>query len=240
VSWDDPSYRYALDHGWLPALRRLGYTPEISYVKVPDSFDGVGASSAAVSSAVLRFQSHGIDHVLINDGSAGIFTGAGLTLLFLNSAESQRYWPRYGFNSFNAPGFSGLPADQQRGMLAVSWTDFEPTDDAGWRANRARDLCFKILRDGGAEPSDAISRFEAAAACDVLFLIDRVISGADRLTVAAFMAAATALGTSYESPYVYRTRLAPNQRDGANGVRNSRYDDSCTCMRYTSAPYTPQ
>jgi hypothetical protein len=74
----------------------------------------------------------------------------------------------------------------------------------------------------------------------MLFLVDRVISGADKLTVPAFMAAATALGTSYQSPYVYLSRLAPNQRDGANGVRDSRYDTNCSCMIYTSGAYTPQ
>jgi hypothetical protein len=239
ISWENPSYKYSMDHGWLPALRAQGYDPEVAYVKVPEAFSGLGNSSAAVSSAVFRFQSKGIDHVLINDGPAGVFAGTGLTLLFLSTAESQRYYPRYGFNSYNSPAWENHPADQERGMLAVSWTDTMPEDDAEWHQNPARQKCWKILRAAGVQLDDDISMTIAAGTCDWIFLMDRGMQTKQNLTVAGFIKEATSFGTSYQSPFVYLTRLAPDQRDGVNGVRNSKYLPGCNCMDYTSDPYTP-
>jgi hypothetical protein len=113
ITWDQPNYHYAVDHGLVPALKAHGLSAtDTRYVVAPETLGAVSDSSAAVSSAVLSFQSNGIDHVLIQDGAAGVFSGAGLTLLFLENAESQHYRPRYGFNANNVPGLSVYPAAQ--------------------------------------------------------------------------------------------------------------------------------
>jgi predicted small secreted protein len=239
VTWDDPNYKYAVTHGFAPALRARGLSAETVYVKVPESFSQLSDSSAAISSAVFRFQSHGIDHVIISDGHAGLFKGTGLTLLFLNNAESQHYYPRYGFNAYNSPGWVALPTDQEHGMLAVGWTDTKPADDDGWHSNRQRDRCFAIMRAHHVSVSDEISEGTAAQACDFVWLIKAAATTSGALTAGGFVASVTRLGTSFGTAWNYATRLAPDQRDGVNAVRNSHFDDGCRCMRFTSPPYTP-
>jgi len=239
VTWDDPNYRYAVANGFAPALRAHGLSAETVYVKVPESYPELSDSTAAISNAVFRFRSHGIDHVLIADGHAGLFKGTGLTLLFLNNAESQHYYPRYGFNAYNSPAWSALPADQEHGMLAVGWTDTRPEDDAGWHPNTYRNRCFAIMQAHHVSVSDEISEGTAAAACDLVWLVRATATSTAALTSTGFIASATRLGTSFGAAWNYATRLAPDQRDGSNAVRDSQFDDGCDCMRFTSPPYTP-
>jgi hypothetical protein len=240
LTWDDPNYRYTVAHGYAPALRARGFTAETAYIKVPESFSQLSDSAAAISSAVFRFRSHGIDHVLISDGPAGVFAGTGLTVLFLNNAESQHYYPRYGFNAFNSPGWVALPADQERGMLAVGWDDNEPADDTGWHSNASRDRCFAIMRAHHVTVSDQLSMNNAAIACDFVWLVRAAATSTAALNSTGFVRSVTALGTSFAPAWTYANRFGPDQRDGVSAVRNSHFDDGCRCMRFTSPAYVPR
>ena len=51
--------------------------------------------------------------------------------------------------------------------------------------------------------------------------------------------AAESLGTSYRGPGSYGNRIAPGQHDGAALVRELRFDEGCSCNRYTSKPFEP-
>src|SRR5207302_1669661 len=102
LTWDDPNYIYAFKHGTLPGLSRLGIKPyDARYIISPQQVQAFGDSAAAVSNAVLRFNSEHIDHVIIQDGASGQCGGTCLTLLFLQDAQKEHYYPRYGFNSYN-------------------------------------------------------------------------------------------------------------------------------------------
>ncbi len=240
ISWDDANYRYGVEHGHIPALKAVGVTAtDIRYVTVPQTAGAIADASAAVSNAVLSFSSAGIDHVLIQDGPAGVFGGAGLTILFLNNAKSQQYYPRYGFNGDNAPAFSAYPTDQQHGMLAVDYLDYMPTQDDGMRPNPARERCFAILAEKGITPSDQNSYASASGVCDSMWFVERILGGTGPLTRDAALRSAMSLGTSYASPVVYGTRLTNARRDGAALFRPAKYDDACTCMKYLGPPAEP-
>lgn len=240
ITWQDPSYEFGVKQGYLPALAKLGLKSDMErYVVVSQQVGSAADSSSAVSSAVLAFRSAGIDHVLIQDGAAGVFGLGGLTLLFLNNAKSQNYFPRYGFNANNVPGFSIYPADQQRGMLAVDFSDYMPSQDDGIAPNPARERCHSVLKKGGVTPSDQATFATAAAACDSVWFVETLLKKASSPTLQGVLQAAAALGTSYPSPLVYGTRLTGSQRDGAHLARNARYDSGCSCMRYTTKPYAP-
>src|SRR5205823_7329810 len=71
VTWDDPDYHAAYDHGYLPALRHYGITPVTAFLHSPATPQEVGQTSADANSAILRFQSQGINHVMILDGPSG-------------------------------------------------------------------------------------------------------------------------------------------------------------------------
>lgn len=240
ITWQDPSYEYGMKQGYLPALARLGLKVELErYVVVSQQVGSAADSSSAVSSAVLAFRSKGIDHVLIQDGAAGVFGLGGLTLLFLNNAKSQNYFPRYGFNANNVPGFSIYPADQQRGMLAVDFSDYMPNQDQGIAPNPARERCFAVLKKGGVTPNDQATYATGAGACDGVWFIETLLKRAAQPTLQGALQAAAGLGTSYQSPQVYGTLLDGSRRDGGHLARNARFDSGCSCMRYTSKPYAP-
>lgn len=238
ITWDAPEYRYAYEQGTKKALAAHGLTVEQArFIAVPQTLNGLSDSSAAVNNAVLAFQSKGIDHVLIPDGPAGVFGGTGLTLLFLNAAESQRYRPRYGFNAQNSPGNSILPARQQVGMLAVDHNDYAPEFDQGIAPNKQRERCFALMRSKGLDTSSPNTQIQATVACDFVGFVVQTLKTAGAPTRNAFLTATDRTGTSFAPSLTYGARLAPGRRDGVELFRTSRYDEACSCMRYTSKPF---
>ena len=242
ITWENNEYKYAMEKGWLPALRESGLKEtDVRYVAVPQSDKSLADSSAAISAAVLGFRDQGIDHVFIADGPAGIFRGGGLTLQFLNGAKSQRYYPRYGFNSNNAPGNDQLPADQQVGMVAVDSNDLERANDEGIPLNPQRERCYEVMKKNDLKATDGRpTGILAIGACGIAWFAEAAFKRATGgTTLPQVIAAAESLGTSYRSPSEYGTRLGPGRHDGVSFFRNARFDEACSCMKYTSKPYEP-
>ncbi|HET7530418.1 MAG TPA: hypothetical protein VFJ98_05615 [Mycobacteriales bacterium] len=242
VTWDDPNYRFAYSHGYLPTLASHGISvTDAAFVKVPQTLDAVGEMSATMSSIVTKFRTDGIDHVIIQDGHAGVWAGTGLTLEFMDQAESQKYYPRYGQNANNSPGWSGLPSDQMDKAIAIMDSDYEPKDDAGWHTNRQRELCWKIEADAGYPISSSNVNDEglAAQACDQVFFLQTVINRLKVITSDSFMQAVNRLGRSFPSALVYGTQFAAGLHDGSAAVRQAQYSAGCKCLTYHGAPYYP-
>jgi hypothetical protein len=242
ITWESNDYEFAIDKGWLPALKAAGLkAKDVRYVAVPQSDKSLADSSSAISAAVLSFRQQGIDHVFIADGPAGIFFGGGLTLQFLNNAKSQGYYPRYGFNANNAPGDPNLPADQQVGMIAVDSSDFQKANDQGISPNPQRERCFALMKKNNLTATDgrATGNF-AVGVCDTAWFTEAVFKRATSGTMLPrVIAAAESLGTSYRTPYSYGTRIGSGQHDGVSFFRNAKFDEPCSCMKYTSKPYEP-
>jgi len=80
----------------------------------------------------------------------------------------------------------------------------------------------------------------ANIACEIAWFTEAVFSRATAgTTLPQAIAAAEAIGTSYRSPFLYGTRITRANHDGVYLYRNARYDEGCSCMRYTSKPYEP-
>jgi hypothetical protein len=239
VTWDDPTYRFTLTNGYEPTLRKL-HVPivQTAVVTPPATLQAVGDMTAAVGSAVAKFKSLRIDHVIIQDGPAGVFGGAGLTLEWMNQAKSQNYYPRYGENFFNAPGWSVLPSDQQDHLLAVDTNDLDKMNDAGWHTNQTRERCYELEAAAGYPVSSANLNDElgAATACDVVFYVQRLVNNMRLITRDNFVDATQHLGTSLLSAAVFGTKLFPGRRDGGGMVRTEEYFNSCKCLKYLSVP----
>jgi hypothetical protein len=240
ITWEDNEYKYAVAHGWLPALQKAGLKADVRYVAVPQSDKSIADSSSAIASAVLAFRNEGVDHVFIPDGPAGIFRGGGLTLQFLEEAKSQQYFPRYGFNSNNAPGDSALPADEQSGMLAVDANDVQASSDQGIAPNPQRARCYALMNKKGLKTTDGKNTgLLALGACDIAWFSEAIFSHSRSTVLADVIAGGESLGTSYRSPYSFGNDIGPGHHDGERFFRNSMFDDACACMRYTSKPYEP-
>jgi hypothetical protein len=196
--------------------------------------------TAAVSSAVAKFKSLGIDHVMIQDGPAGVWGGDGLTLEWFDQSRSQRYYPRYGMNPYNNPGAWQIndSTEMDKG-LAVDSADYDASKDAGWRPNAFRQQCFKIEADAGFPISSSNPNDEAAAAstCDAVFFLQKVVNRMSLITSGNFIGAAEQLGTAMPSAEIYGTKLFPGRHDGGDELRSEEYLDSCKCLVYKGPPY---
>ena len=240
ITWDTPQYRYAMKEGYLKALAANGLKDEDTrYISVPQNADSIADASAAISNAVLSFRSQGIDHVFIGDGAAGIFGGVGLTLLFLQNAQSQSYFPRYGFNSNNGPDYPNHPQRQLVGMIAIDSLDEDARKDQGVGVHTGRERCFEIMRKKGLPVGDAQTQNIALLACEAAFFAAAVFDRAKGSTLDRVIPAVEGLGTGYRSVFTYGTRFAPGRHDGVYLFRNLQYDEGCSCLKYTSKPYEP-
>lgn len=239
VTWDDPDYRYAVSQGYLPAMNPKGIAPaDTAYITVPQTLNALGDMTSAVSNAVTKFHAEGIDHVIVQDGHAGVWAGTGLTLEWMNQAKSQRYYPRYGQNAYNSPGWSVLPADQMDKAVAIDFADYDAKFDQGWHPNAARDLCFKIEADAGypVRSSNANDEGLAAQACDLIFLLQRGLNSLPMITSDAFVQAVSQFGTAFQPALVYGSKFKGN-RDGGGMVRTEDYSAACQCLSYRGVPY---
>lgn len=240
ITWQAPEYEYAMKNGYHKGLAANGLKDEDTrYIAVPQNAGSIADASAAISSAVLAFRQKGIDHVFIGDGPAGIFAGAGLTLLFLQNADSQGYYPRYGFNTYNSPDFDSHPQRQLVGMLAIDGADTEPANDEGIELNPVREHCVKLMQKKGLPVGDELTRLLAANACEIAFFTEAILDKAGGTTLDRVIPAGLSLGTSYRSPLTYGTRLTGDRRDGLYLFRNLKFDQGCACITYTSKPYEP-
>jgi hypothetical protein len=242
VTWDDNNYRFAMQHGYLSSLAARGIKPAIEpvYITVPQQLNALADMSAAVSSAVTKFNSADIDHVIIQDGPAGVWAGGGLTLEWMHQAKSQFYKPRYGQNAYNLPGNSVLPADQMDRAIAIMESDDSAKHDEGWHLNQTREKCYKIQAQAGMPVKSSNSGDESAAsqACDQIFFIQQAINSIDGVTTSdSFVQAVEGFGTSWPSAAVYGTKFGPGLHDGAAMVRTAQYFQSCECLKYSGPPY---
>jgi hypothetical protein len=240
VTWDDPNYRYAVSRGYLPALSAVGIAPaQTAYIAVPQQLGALGDTSAAVNGAVTKFRASGIDHVLIQDGPAGVFSGAGLTFEWLNQAKSQQWFPRYGGNLYNSPDAGIYPTDELDHSMYVDQSDYDPMYDQGWRPNTARQQCFKIESDAGVPPKNSNDEGLAAQSCDLVFVLQDAIGKVPVISADSFIQSVAGLGTSFPTAFVYGSKFFPGRRDGGDEVRTEEYFASCQCLKYSGPPYYP-
>jgi hypothetical protein len=245
VTWDDPTYRASFERGYLPALNQRGIelATDPAFITPPQTAQDLGATSADVNSAVLRFQTQGITHVVMIDGPSGLCQSACMGTLFLRRADSQEYFPRYGFNANNVAKDAqeeGLyPARQLRDSIVVEWSDADKFYDEGYKINQTRERCYALMRKSGVPMDNANAQFEARLACEQLWFFQLLesILGKAPLTADNIIVAVNKVGSSFQSPSAYAVNLSASQHDGISAARNMKFMDQCTCYKWVSDPY---
>ena len=241
LTYDYPTFTNAVQKVLLPKLAKLGHTVDPDDVRAVtwlQSNPDTGTAAAGVSSAVLRFRQDNVTHVLIID-ERGL-----LTLLFVNQAQSQQFFPRYGWNTQNGPQAlkdgANFPSQQLRGSKGMGWLpglDISAADDPpnGPYSNDTRRQCNALYRSKGVTFGDRNAEAGALGTCTSWWffrdVMNRLPSPINR---AVFMAGLEKLGTAYSAPGLFQTFFGPNQHDGVGAVRQYAYDAACDCMRYTS------
>ncbi len=178
------------------------------------------------SAAVFRFKDAGVTHV-IGDYSIALFT---------QSAESQRYRPRYGISSFSGGIALQLfsPPAQLAGALGVGWSpqgDVDAGQDQG-DVSPAEARCRKIMTEAGEPTESRLAWFAMAHACDTFTFFDDVIE-ASGLRPAGLPGAAAGLG-AVPPAFTFGISYPGGRPDGVTFGRDLAYSASCSCFAYVN------
>lgn len=246
ATWDESDYHYGITDGVDPALNALGiHNVPVEYITVPESYGDLGSTSSSVASAVLKFRSEGIDHVILLDGPAGINSAGILVLEWMQQANSQEYYPKYGENSTS--GFTGLAGDlpekEMVGSVGVAWLPAEDLSTSDYDAlpqSANQKTCTQVMSAAGESPQSSNQQAVEFGICDQFFFLQEVLSKVTGpLNERSALAAIDNVGSSFDDLTTFGTYLSASQHDGAQLVRNIAFVPSCTCYRYTSQPYNP-
>lgn len=231
ITFDSKPHMEAVKKVMLPALERVGHkAADTFYVQSPKGVSDYGSMSSSISSAVLRFRTNGVTHVIIFDQQGRI------TTFFTPAAESQEYRPRYGFTS--QAGFQvglnggGVSPEQAEGAAGIGWLPaFDvPIDRTKLSpgAKRCDEFFSRKGMPAAGENAMLIQQFQ----CQDAWLLDTVM---DRLTAdvtrEAFIGVAETAGPLLSAAGLGMGFDARNH-DGVTAVRNVGWNAACGCFRY--------
>jgi hypothetical protein len=233
LTYDRPAYQRAVETTVKPALAGLGLQIDEQVAISPgETRADTGPQVAQINNSVLRFRSAGVTHMLILEQDAS------LAFFFMNSAENQRYRPRYGLHSQNGGQvIAGLvPAGQLSGAVGIGWISLFDIPAADNQDTPGGQRCVEIMKNGGREFADQNAKFVAFNYCDVArYLQDAAAAAPGALTIDTLIRGGESL-RNFSAGNTFATSFGPDKHDGAAAYRDTRFFDDCTCFKYTSGP----
>ncbi len=235
VAWDNPQSHRALEEGFKPGLAKHGLeVSEEVYVDQRQSRQDLARSQAQLANAVLRFKTEGITNVTIQIPDLGTET-----LLFMENAEEQDYYPQYCLMSANAaPVVYEVGATSDRsfeGLHAVGWyppfdvsTGQEFTPPPGWTECKQRWKGSPYGTRSNNEFSNAGNR------CDYIAILKAGIEAglSKGINAESMRLGVDSLGRQPPaSAITYATYFSPATHDAATSYRISKFVSECSCMR---------
>ncbi|HJP65380.1 MAG TPA: hypothetical protein VKA30_03650, partial [Actinomycetota bacterium] len=158
------------------------------------------------------------------------------------AANSQRYFPRHGFNDTNSAKeldeLGLMPEKEAHRSLSVGWTDLDASYETGWHPNPQRVRCVKLMKDHGIDTTDPNALAAALDACDNLWFIQLVMNRmTGTISVDGFVNVVNTLRYEYLSTLSFATYFSASRHDGVAGVRIMNFVDSCSCYKFLTTPY---
>ena len=241
VTYDYPTFSNTVDKVLVPKLASMGYKVDPNDVRKVtwlQSNADAGSLAAGLSAAVLRFRQDNVTHVMIMD-ERGV-----MTLLFVEQAQSQQYFPRYGWNSQNGPQAlkdgANFPSQQMVGTVGMGWSpglDIPAGQDTtdGPYSNDRRKQCNALYKSKGVTFADHNAEAGALDDCTTFWFF-RDVMNSIKGTVSrdSFMSTVDQLGSSFQSAGGFGLSFGPKQHDGIAVIKHFGYDAKCDCMQYTS------
>jgi hypothetical protein len=242
LTYNDIVFSSAVDHFLVPALRHLGYEPVVEKVAPITTYSDYGAQGAAVKSAQLSFASNGVTHVIMFESNGGLST------LFMPTARSQGYFPRYGESTASAAEalLEAHAADpsQMNGAVGFGWVpslDLRGSDNpaTGPYSNANRRYCLDVMRAHGITFDSGNAEGIALNSCSNLYLLKQVLDKTPSLiNVSRFISIAESLGSSYQRAGAVGMEFGPNRHDPSNKAYHWHFVAGCSCMQYEGPAQT--
>ena len=179
-------------------------------------------------SAILKFREAGVTHILTHI--------AGSTAIFMTTAESQGYRPRYAVQSNMNPASlqNNVPRAQLRGAVGAGHMpslDVD-TEHSPKIVSDAETHCKNIMENGGQDTSNRDAWRLMASRCDAFEFLMKAV---DRGGLSALgLSKGAAVISRMPSASTFRISFSSNEATGASAVRDLAFSENCGCFRYES------
>ncbi len=237
LTYSSPSFAHAVDTFLVPALKKLGYDPQVEKIAPVTTAGDYGAQGAAVKSAQLRFASSGVTHVITFESNGGLST------LFLPTARSQGFYPRYGINSasaFEALNEAGIVDKQQlNGAVGYGWlpsVDLRTSDNPqnGPYSSASRRYCLNVMKQNGITFTSGNAETVALGSCADLYLLKAALDPhPTQVSLRTLIGSIESLGASYQRAGSLGMAFQPGRHDPTNKAYHWAYVGSCNCFQYS-------
>lgn len=230
---DGPTFTGVVNRVLLPALRHYGADVVATARESIHGVNDLGSGNSQMSNAVLNFQTKGVTNVMFFEVWQGWF-------LFLQNAQSQHWYPKYGLSTQNALQIMidlGLvPTGELPGSVVVGWNpgvDVPLPSSGGWpRLQLCRDIFRKAGQDITGSGQEAYHG--GLSLCEsILALQDAGRLAAAPLSTSSLAAGLAALGHRLQLGNLPSGDLEPNRHYAAVQWRPGKYDGGCGCGVYT-------
>ena len=219
----DTTLGHADEKAIMGALKAAGYKRVISFAYPPPGSE--------IDGAVLNFEQNGVTHVISDNVEL---------VTFQIHAQSQRYAPRYGINTYNAPSTNLEPlgpSSQQIGEVGVGWgptLDVSAANDPG-AFSPAVTTCKGIMAKHQVTSSDRLAEVFAMIVCDAVRLGVQGMTGGKGLDGRSIFAGVSAAGPAFSSAFTFASGLSARRPLMPAAVRDIAYVPSCSCFRYSGS-----
>jgi hypothetical protein len=227
LSLDEANDIEAVQRGMKPALASIGVKDPLEIRVSTDAQQ----QTTQISSAVLRFRSAGVTHIVFARPSA---------YLFAQDAQAQSYFPKMGVDSRQSPALLMQGSTPQQQLVNTVGIGYQPVQDVDAAhdpgpVSAYESLCKKLYDAAGQGwGTNRLAMGTALYICDELFFVRDAFARSTSLTTQSFLAGVASLGSSYQSPLTFSTRFSASQHDGAMSYRYLRYSTGCSCFAYTT------
>ena len=195
------------------ALTKAGHAPASVYRY---------AELSDANSAVLQMQSDRVTHII----------GLDVTLFaFATAAESQRYRPRYGIHTANAPTAmaANVPAAQQVGAVGVGVAPRRDTARSETVPPGAK-LCEQIMIENG-QNAEAPAAF---GICDAVRILAQAASSGGGLSVQAILRGVAKIGANFPPAATFASGLTSDYPVLSAAGLDLQYRQDCSCYQYAN------
>lgn len=193
------------------------------------STSDVSQTAQEANSAVLRFRSAGVTHVL------AVEQNAWLTGFFGINAASQNYYPRYGYTSQEPLGniAANVPERALQDALFFGWNPVADVPDLDELTPAGR-TCLAAFRNF--EQQTPNQRGTYTSVCESVDLLEAAVTAAGTSTGAATLVNGAAMLEDFASSNTFRVIIRPGETDGVKLARDGKWDSASRQFVYTSAP----
>jgi len=195
--------------------------------------------SSDMSAAILQFRQAHVTHMTdITNTDTGI-------LFFAQTAQQQRFYPRWAVTSWELPATAaqvlaqGGMSKQLNGAVGVGWTpggDVDDPQDPGRTGSQAR--CDTAMKQAGIDHSASdkrTARYVAWALCDAIDVTVNGFVAAHAFGAPAFRQGLALSGQSFRPAATFASGLSGSAPWVPNTFRVLVYDNACTCFSYRGA-----